>query len=744
MFKRMVVVGCHFILWLCFLPCSPSFGEDRLYEGKVKPILRQRCYACHGAIKQESGLRLDTAEFILQGGDSGPAVVANNLGASVLLERIGADSSDERMPPEGQPLNSEEIAVIKQWIQIGAPRPKSESPERSADEHWAFRTIQSPAVPTMHGRDVAGPIDAFLEKSRMAAGVTKGSMLEKSLLLRRLYLDLVGFPPKRVELQEFLDDDRSDAYERVVDRLLASPHYGERWGRHWMDVWRYSDWYGLGAQLRFSQKHIWRWRDWIVESLNDDKGYDQMVVEMLAGDELAPTDSEVVRATGYLARNYYLFNRNTWLDNTIEHTGKAFLGLTLNCARCHDHKYDPISQEDYYRFRAIFEPHQIRLDAVPGVTNLELDGMPRAFDMHPKAPTYLFVRGDAKSPDKTALLSPATPEFFQFAGLEPHPIDLPLQAHWPGGRERVLLDLLEVANDRLTHAIQELAALQSGASKDSGESMQPQRVRIARLRLKAAALYPQLLMESHQADLARLQDAGDATEKAHEANATTSRHALLLADIDLAECELKCLETPDDEKAKSKKIQATKRVAAAKKTVFDGTATYQPIRASRKALEGPDETAASQKAPYPRQSTGRRLALAKWLVDPQNPLTARVAVNHIWTRHFGQPLVESVNDFGRRAREPDQADLLNWLAADFMRNGWSMKRLHRMVVTADAYKLNTSFTMGCANHEKDPNNACYWRRQPMRMESQVVRDSLLLLADRLNCELGGSIIGRQG
>ena len=184
----------------------------------------------------------------------------------------------------------------------------------------------------------------------------------------------------------------------MVDRLLASQQYGERWGRHWMDVWRYSDWWGLGAEVRNSQKHIWHWRDWIIESLNADKGYDQMVREMLAADELYPNDLDRLRATGFLARQYFLFNRNTWLDETVEHTGKAFLGLTINCANCHDHKYDPISQIDYYRFRAFFEPYQVRTDQLPGEVDFEKDGIPRVFDCNLDAPTYRFVRGDEKRP----------------------------------------------------------------------------------------------------------------------------------------------------------------------------------------------------------------------------------------------------------------------------------------------------------------------------------------------------------
>ena len=227
--------------------------------------------------------------------------------------------------------------------------------------------------------------------------------------MRRLFLDLVGTsePGDCGAVKEPTDQH----YEKIVDRLLASPHYGERWGRHWMDIWRYSDWFGLGEQLRYSQKHIWHWRDWIVESLNKDKSYDQIILEMLAADELFPLDEERLRATGFLARNYFLFNRTTWLDKTIEHTARAFVGLTLQCSKCHDHKYDPITAEDYYRFRAILEPHQIRTDALPGEFDLEKNGLPRAFDMHPDAATFIHVKGDEKNLDQSQPMSPSPPAF---------------------------------------------------------------------------------------------------------------------------------------------------------------------------------------------------------------------------------------------------------------------------------------------------------------------------------------------
>ena len=217
-------------------------------------------------------------------------------------------------------------------------------------------------------------------------------------------------------VRAFVADPSDRAYEALVDRLLASPQYGERWGRHWMDVWRYSDWDGFGAEVRESQPHIWRWRDWIVESLNRDLPYDRMIVAMLAADETDPCDADSLRATGFLARNWYKFNRNVWLEDTVEHTAKAFLGITLNCAKCHDHKYDPIPQTDYYAFRAFFEPYTVRTDPVPGQPDTTKAGLVRVYDGQAATPTFVFERGDEKRPIKEKPLAPSVPLVLGVAG----------------------------------------------------------------------------------------------------------------------------------------------------------------------------------------------------------------------------------------------------------------------------------------------------------------------------------------
>ncbi|MBW3542293.1 MAG: DUF1549 domain-containing protein, partial [Planctomycetes bacterium] len=265
------------------------------YATQIKPIFKARCVSCHGVLQQQANLRLDTAAAMRSGGDSGAAVVPGDLGRSLLVERVSASEAAERMPPEGEPLTAGEIELLRRWIKAGAPSPANEQPERDPREHWAFRKLIRPAVPAHHSSDARGnPIDGFVDRSLVQHGLTPRPPAEKHVLIRRVYLDLIGLPPTRDELLAFLADDSPDAYLRVVERLLADPRHGERWGRHWMDVWRYSDWFGRRhvPDVWNSAPQIWRWRDWIVHSLNEDRGYDRMLREMLAADEIRPEDAE--------------------------------------------------------------------------------------------------------------------------------------------------------------------------------------------------------------------------------------------------------------------------------------------------------------------------------------------------------------------------------------------------------------------------------------------------------------------
>ncbi len=786
------------------------------YARDIKPMLAARCTSCHGAVRQKAGLRLDTAEFVRRGGKGGPAVAAGKSGESLLILRVSGSDGLDRMPPEneGVGLSEGEIAALRSWIDHGAKAPPEPAPI-DPRKHWAYQPPARARPPRPADATWAqNPIDSFLASGYEARGLRPSLPARKDLWLRRVYLDLVGLPPTREEHQAFLADCSADAENRVVDRLLADPRHGQRWGRHWMDVWRYSDWYGLGDEIRYSHPHIWRWRDWIVAALNADKGYDRMIEEMLAGDELAPDDPATVRATGFLVRNWDIFNRNAWLASTVEHTARAFLGVTIQCARCHDHKYDPISQVDYYRFRAFFEPYHVRIDRVPGVPDRSKAGLSRAFDDFLDTPTYLFIRGDEAAPDKARALRPATPAVLG-SELKIVPVLLSRSAACPDKRDFVVREATEAAEKAVVQARALVAASRSRAEMATQTLNAASAAdKLAETKLTAAAGAPEALKTAQAAAAGQIEalltaqraariarEDREAAEKAlalaeakqsalkavlyaewledngarrsSEAWAPAARRALaaqrrlaqveaafkaLSASIDLERAR----QTLDgllasgaaqkgdplkDSRAKAaaEVVEARSRLAAAEKQCASAQAaanapltteyTPRPLEFPRAKTTYRDTPS---NAPYKNVSTGRRLALARWIIDRRNPLTARVAVNHVWARHFGEPLVDSMYDFGLRSQRPLHHALLDWLAVEFMENGWSFKQLHRLILTSRAYRMRSSDSgPGDPNVALDPDNRYFWRMNVRRMEGEVVRDSVLFLSGRLDPRIGG-------
>ncbi|MGH9627680.1 MAG: DUF1549 domain-containing protein, partial [Bryobacteraceae bacterium] len=467
-------------------------------------------------------------------------------------------------------------------------------------------------VPAASGSAAAAnPIDAFLAAEREKRKLTPAPEAGRRTLIRRLYLDLIGLPPSPEEVQAFLMDKAPDAYDKIVDRLLASPRYGERWGRHWLDIWRYSDWYGWRKedQVRYSQRHVWRWRDWTIESLNENKGYDTMVREMLAGDEIAPGDPETLRATGYLARSWFLFNRNTWLQDAAEYTATSFLGLTMKCTRCHTHKYDPIMHVDYYRFRAFFETHDIRLDRVPGEPDTEKAGLARAYDSDLSAPTYRFIRGNDKKPETDKPLTPGLPAIFD-AKLDIQPVSLPLEARYPAGREFVREDLIRDAALDIEKAEADLKKAREESKPETDITAAEKYLALTRAELPA-------VKARAAADKAKYDEADAATlEKlAEEARKLERTASILKAEHDLFLANRSLENAKGDEK---KLAAAKKKLEEAAKALGEAKDAYTPLGTL-----------------YPETSSGRRLALANWIAGKDNPLTARVAVNHMWLRHFG-------------------------------------------------------------------------------------------------------------
>ncbi|MEO8269470.1 MAG: DUF1549 and DUF1553 domain-containing protein, partial [Aureliella sp.] len=629
-------------------------------------------------------------------------------------------------------------------------------------------TVVRPVVPVVENATwVRNPVDAFIAQAHEQHGLKPQPAASRAVLLRRLYLDLIGIPPTTAEIVAFESQADPQWYEATVERLLDDPRHGERWARHWMDIWRYSDWWGLGDQLRNSQRHMWHWRDWIVESLNEDRGYDEMLRLMLAGDELSPNDPQALAATGYLARNYFLFNRYQWMDETVEHVGKAFLGLTFNCAKCHDHKFDPISQEDYFKLQAFFEPYQVRMDMLPGETDLSKDGVPRAFDADLHAKTYLLIRGEEGHFDKSQAIEPGVPEFLRFQpscanALDIESVDLPDDAWQPERRAWVIENYLAAATEKLRAAEANLTTALAGDQVDaavadeqrsnapgesqSGGVLARFDVDIARAELESLqrryAAMPTQDGPASEGESSDITSQNPALRIA--AIAAERRLRLLTAERALVEVQQRLITASDDKRETITKdqTQAQQAVDQAQQTlaadIKPEDSFTRPIGAQWSATRfqntGQDDPAVT----FPGQSSGRRSALARWITDRNNPLTARVAVNHLWTRHLGEPLVASVFDLGRNGAAPANAQLLDWLAAELVDSGWSMKHIHRLIVNSAVYRMSSSNAGAESNMALDPDNDLWWRRQPIRMESQVVRDSILSLAGTLDPTMGGA------
>jgi len=666
----------------------------------VRPILREHCLSCHSAAKKKGQLRLDARSAAFKGGLNGKAIVPGKSGDSPLYKLLIEGDDEARMPQKAPKLAAEKIELIRRWIDQGAIWPDAVAGEDAAPPHWSYLKPSAKAPPPG-----AHPVDAFLAAAQGAAGVAPRPEASRPMLLRRVTIDLIGLPPTREELDAFLVDASSDAYEKVVDRLLADPRHGERWGRHFMDVWRYSDWYGWKAEVRNSQPHIWRWRDWIVESLNADKPYDRMIVEMLAGDEVAPEDPQTLRATGFLVRNWNRYARNSWMEETVEHTAKAFLATTMNCARCHDHFFDPILQEEYYAFRAFFEPHDVRTDHLEGgVLDLAKDGVVHAYDAKPETPTYRFERGNDHHPDTTKVIAPAVPRALGGTPLKIEPVALPPSATAPERRDFVRA-LALAAEDK---AVQDALGAAGKAEATSGFD-------VAVAEARRASLVATL--EAERLDGKK----DDAWKKAAESALAAQRKLALLEAARAKFLAKQAADKPD------KKADAKKQLDEAEKALAKAEAD----------LKSPISTAYAPRkiATYPATSTGRRLALARWIASPENPLTARVLVNHVWMRHFGSPLVGSTFDFGHNGRKPTQPELFDFLATDFMREGWSLRKLHRLLVTSAAYRRDSA--ADAAGLAKDPENRLLWRMNVRRMESEAVRDGVLYLSGSLDPTRGG-------
>jgi mono/diheme cytochrome c family protein len=641
------------LFWLFFAAVAAPQAGAVDYLRDVKPILTQHCVRCHGADKEEAGLRVDTAEALLVGGDSGPLVKTGAPAASLLLRIVAGPVEDiPQMPYKRPALSAAEIATLRAWVEAGAPSPEAETPGKFV--HWAFvpPAPQTPPAVALTGWP-RNPIDRFVLARLERDAIAPSPEADPVALLRRVSLDLTGLPPTPAEVGAFLADTSADAYERAVDRLLASPHHGERWARPWLDLARYGDSNGYSID---APRQIWKYRDWVVQALNRDQPFDQFVVEQLAGDQLPnPTPAQRV-ATG--------FNRNTQINqeggidpeqfrieavmDRVNTYGTAFLGLTIACAQCHDHKFDPLSQKDYYRLFAFFN------------STVE-DGHGRS-----RPGGLLEFPGENEPPEALR------------RELEEQRADLERFLNTHGSAVTAWAATLDTP-----------AKLKFGATAREALAMTWDRMTLAHKRA-LYAVFPDAApdFKSRNARLAKL-------ERAEPKPVTT------LVMQELPEPRPTHLFIKGDFTRPGEKLTP-------------GTpAVLPPLRAERPS----------------------RLDLARWTVDPANPLTARVTVNRIWQQYFGRGLVETENDFGTQGEPPTHPGLLDWLATEFVARGWSMKAMHRLIVTSATYRQSSRTRPDL--DLKDPLNKLLARQTRIRLDAEVVRDVALAASGLLAAKMGG-------
>ena len=658
---------------------------------QIVPILQQRCLNCHGASKAEGGLQLHDAAATRRGGDSGAVLVPGKSDQSELLRRLKTIDLQERMPLKLKPLTNQEVGLLTSWIDQGAEWPASytiapleKARAQQAARHWAFQPLQQPAIPG--GDDHPGTrnaIDRFIQARLDREEVQQSPSADRVTLIRRVTLDLLGLPPTPREVNDFLQDRRPDAYQRLVDRLLASPHYGERWARPWMDLCHYAD---TDGYLTDQQRPVaWRYRDWLVQALNENMPFDQFTIEQLAGDLLPEATTHQKLATGFLRQT--LSNREGGAEpeefrvkqvvDRTEMVGASWLGLTVGCARCHDHKYDPISQREFYQLYACFNnADEINIDAPL-----------------PSEAAAWYASRDEYQRRRRALIDPQRVE------LEA------LQKRW----EVKCLDAWKnPGQDALWDRQWELLGLVWGG--DLGEG-QLEGVEITKLPWQQRT-------ERQRDDLLDYFLRHASVIDAHQAK------------------ELKVGELQGKLQALKKEFPRATRapVMRASQTHRDNYIHERGEFRDRGTVVEPG-IPASIPAWHPRPGENPRLMLARWLVDRKNPLTARVTMNRVWEQFFGRGLVVTTEDFGLRGEKPSHPGLLDWLATEFMRSGWDVKAMQRLIVTSATYCQSSAPRPQLL--PRDPSNTWLARQNSLRVSAEMVRDIGLAASGLLHARMGG-------
>jgi mono/diheme cytochrome c family protein len=662
-----------------------SAAESVDYVRDVKPILAKHCVNCHGPQKQRAGLRLDSAKAILEGGNSGASLVPGKSGESLLILALIGSDQVKPMPPKDQPrVPAEQIAILKAWIDSGAKAPATETVGGSDNKsaHWAFQPIRRPATPqAAEGGWVRNPIDAFILAKLDAAKLKPSAEADRNTLARRVSLDLTGLPPTLADLEAIQNDKSPDWYERYVDRLLASPHYGERMARHWLDLARYADSNGYTID---SARSIWKYRDWVIDAFNRDLPFDRFTIEQLAGDMLASAAN--APASGLGPKVATGFHRNTQINqeggidqeqfrvesvvDRVNTTGQVWLGVTIGCCQCHDHKFDPFSQREYYQF-------------------------------------FAFLN-NADEPT----LELATPEQTQrrielrkkIEGIEKGLRVLDIA---PSNKERVWEDKL-TAEARL-QLPDEITRILSFAT-NSRDNKQKQQL---------SAFY---LRANHVPNA--VGGIGNPLPILALAHASASMGR---AGLDRSRAELRQYESG----ITTTMVMQERKTPRVTNIMIQGDFT----RKGKEVTPGVPAVLPPLQAHGQRSVGPTRLDLAQWIVDPANPLTARVAMNRFWQHFFGLGIVETENDFGTQGTPPSHPELLDWLASEFIAQKWSMKTMHRLIVTSATYRQASTHRPDLAT--VDARNRLLARQNRVRLEAEVVRDVSLASTGLLTPRVGG-------
>ena len=750
---------------------EPRAGID-YFEREVRPILVDTCQKCHGEKKQEGELRLDSRAALVKGGSIGPAIMPGMPEKSLLIAAVRHEG-DVQMPPKAK-LPEAQIAALAHWVKIGAPWPEEKAiarPTDAAKTHWAFQPVKDPPVPQVAGNSSLNPIDAFIRERLAKEGFYPAAVsppADRRTLLRRISYGLTGLPPSAEEARAFEDNGAPQAYESAIDRLLDSPHYGEHWGRHWLDVARYSDTKGYvyAREQRF-WLHAWSYRDWVVDSLNRDLPYDRFLLLQIAADQAAPDDKEALAAMGFLTlgRRFLGVARDI-IDDRIDVVTRGTMALTVGCARCHDHKYDPIPTRDYYSLYGVFQSCSERIEPIAQPAKQD-----EAFQ---KFSSELQKRRQKLSDIMTARRNETAKRLRERAG-DYLAAQLELHKYPEEGFDQILAktDLLptfvRIWKDYLAAAKKRqdpiFAAWHLYAELPSREfAAKAAGVTKTLAALPAGQIHPLIAkqFESAPVDMrevakrygavfaASLAEGGDPAIKALLTSATGPCYVPdepivnieYYFDSDTCnelwkvqnELEQWILQAPPGWKHAS--ILADRAVAVKPHVFKRGNPANLGDEVDRhfvSVLAGP------QPAPF-SQGSGR-LELARAIISPTNPLTARVIVNRVWSHHFGVGLVPTPSDFGTRAAPPSHPELLDWLTSRFVAEGWSLKKLHRRILLSETYRQSsrgpTDRTTLAKLLQKDPENRWLWRMSERRLSFEELRDSLLLATGRLDRTVGG-------